>query len=109
MLFGSFLSKSADAKTDRGQGGPVDSARVRHLKQQSFVGLLETWPLENEDPICAIARADPPLAHAECFHRQLLGIGPYRMMDDRSPLNLAPELHLWRHQLDGVVLHVQHR
>jgi hypothetical protein len=72
MLFVSFLSKTADSETNWRQGGSVDSAGIRHLKQQRFVGLFETRPLKNENAIGALSRADPPRRHTESFHRQLL-------------------------------------
>src|SRR5450432_1862124 len=108
MLFGSFLSKTADSETDRRQGRPVDSSGIGHLKQQGFVRLLEARPLENQDAISAISGADSPLAHAEIFHGQLLGVGPDGVAHDRPLLHLAPQLHLRRHQFDRVFLHVHH-
>src|ERR1700689_2135758 len=89
ILFGSFLSKTADPETDRRQSRPVDSSGIGHLKQQGFIGLLEAWSLENQDAICALSRADPPLAHAEIFHGQLLGIGPGGVVHNRPLLHLA--------------------
>src|ERR1035441_10535943 len=94
MLFGSFLAKTADSETDRCQGRPVDRAGIGHLKQQGFVGLLEARPLENQDAISALSGADPPLAHPEVFHGQLLGIGQIGRAHDRPLLHLAPKLHL---------------
>src|ERR1035441_6397606 len=108
MLFGSFLAKTADSETDRRQGRPVDRAGIGHLKQQGFVGLLEARPLENQDAISAFSGADPPLAHAEILHGQLLGVGPDGVAHDHPLLHLAPQLHLRRHQLDRVFLHVHH-
>src|ERR1019366_6721731 len=98
MLFGSFLSKTTDSETDRRQGRPVDRAGIGHLKQQGFVGLLEARSLENQDAISTISRADPPLAHAEIFHRQLLGVGPDGVAHDRPLLHISPKLHLRRPQ-----------
>src|SRR5689334_14723594 len=68
ILFGSFLSNTADPETDRRQGRPVDGSGIGHLKQQGFVGLLEVWSLENQYTVRALPRADPPLAHAEFLH-----------------------------------------
>src|SRR5580658_7428524 len=89
ILFGSFLSKTADSETDRRQSRPVDSSGIGHLKQQGFIGLFEAWSLENQDAIGALSGADPALAHAEIFHGQLLGIGPDGVMHDRPLLYLA--------------------
>src|SRR5580704_2287122 len=89
ILFGSFLSKTADSETDRRQGRPVDSSGIGHLKQQCFIGLFEAWSLENQDAIGALSGADSPPAHAVIFHRQLLGIGPGGMMHNRAFLYLA--------------------
>src|ERR1035438_2760635 len=108
MLFGSFLAKTADSETDRRQGRPVDRAGIGHLKQQGFVGLLEARSLENQDAIGTFSGADPPLAHAEISHRQLLGVGPDGVAHDRPLFHLAPQLHLRRHQLDRVFLHIHH-
>src|ERR1700722_15091524 len=94
ILFGSFLSKTADSETDRRQCRPVDSSGIGHLKQQGFIGLLEARSLENQDAIGTLAGTDPPMAHAEIFHRQLLGIGPDGVMHDRPLLHLSPQLHL---------------
>src|ERR1035438_1255405 len=108
MLFGSFLSKTADSETDGRQGRPVDSSGIGHLKQQGFIGLLEARLLENQDAIGTLSGADPPLAHAEILHGQLLGVGPDGVAQDRPLFHLAPQLHLRRHQLDRVFLHVHH-
>jgi hypothetical protein len=89
MLFGSFLSKTADSETNRRQGGSVDSSGIGHLKQQSFVGLLETGSLEDQDAIRALAGPDPPPTHPEIFHGQLLGIRPDDVVHNRSLLHLA--------------------
>src|SRR5580700_11012985 len=97
ILFGSFLSKTADPETDRRQGRPVDSSGIGHLKQQGFIGLLEARSLEDQDAIGALSGTDAPLAHAEIFHGQLLGIGPDGVVHNRALLHLAAQLHLRRH------------
>src|SRR5437588_1012271 len=82
ILFGSFLSKTADSETDRRQGRPVDSSGIGHLKQQGFVGLFEIGSLENQNAVRTLSWADPSLTHAEIFHGQLLRIGPNGVAHD---------------------------
>src|ERR1035438_2245565 len=108
ILFDSFLAKTADSETDRRQSRPVNSAGIGHLKQQGFVGLLEARSLEDQDTVGTLSRADPPLAHAEILHGQLLRVGPDGVAHDHPFFHLAPQLHLRRHQLDRVFLHVHH-
>jgi hypothetical protein len=104
--FPSFPSNTADPEADGRKSRAVDSARIRNLKQQRFVGLLEARPPEDNDTIGTLSGSKPPGAHSKFLDRQLLGVGPDLAPHDRSPLHLAGELHLRRHQLHRVFLNV---
>src|SRR5690606_34834381 len=84
----------------------VDHCRLRNLKKQAFIRLLQRWTLEHDETMSVTSGNELALIQTRFYDRNLF-YGCPTGASEKTRFRLSGQLHLRLHQLHGLIGRIQ--